>query len=208
MCASSNITPERDRTRASSAIATALVAVLLGLCGCAGGRRVETAHRVSTAARQPAIVLASPAVSGEAPIPARYTCSGSVWLPLHWGRVPAGTAELILYTGVYGPKKALSANRTLSFTVAESLLVGLRPTLHELPAGRVPNGARVLSRAGVPVCPGGAAKGEIVFLLYALPYGKRMGRELVSSPMPPRILGAISGAALAEGRLGADYGAT
>ncbi len=113
--------------------------------------------------------LQSPAIvaSGGSPgrLAATYTCDGeNSWPTLHWGGVPAGTAELVLY--------AMSVQPVEEHLFVDWAVAGLKPSLEEIKAGDLPRGAIVgtngFGKAGYSICPSGA--GEIyMFALYALP---------------------------------------
>jgi phosphatidylethanolamine-binding protein (PEBP) family uncharacterized protein len=85
------------------------------------------------------LVVWSPALGGgvlatSRPIPRRYTCAGAnVSLPLQWRSVPRGTRELGVF--VLHHKKG--------GYIVDWGVVGLKPTLHGLSAGRLPQGAIV-----------------------------------------------------------------
>jgi len=113
--------------------------------------------------------LQSPAVVASSGSPGRlastYTCDGhDQWPTLHWGGVPAGTTELILYLMNVQP---VNEDLFVDWAVA-----GLKPSSDEIKAGEMPKGAIVgtnsFGRTGYSICPSGA--GEIyMFALYALP---------------------------------------
>jgi len=136
--------------------------------------------------------LESPAIvaSGGSPgrLAATYTCDGKdSWPALHWGGVPAGTAELALFVMNVQP-------------VGEQLFVdwavaGLDPSLEEIKAGELPKGAIVgtnsFGKRGYSVCPPGT--GEIyMFALYALPQRLSPAKGFDARELRKEILG-VSG---------------
>lgn len=115
------------------------------------------------------MTLESPAIVASEGHPGRlspaYTCDGKgAWPELHWGGVPQGTAELVLFVMNLQPVEG-----KIFFDWA---LAGLEPDLEGIEAGRLPKGAIVgtngFGKRGYEICPGGA--GETYMLaVYALP---------------------------------------
>jgi phosphatidylethanolamine-binding protein (PEBP) family uncharacterized protein len=183
----------------SNAIVSAALITVLALSGCGGASSSTTNSK--------AIALVSPAMAGSRAIPIKYTCDGKdVSLPLRWSNVPPATEELALFLfdiEVAGP---LAGRRTIATQLtAQWAVVGLKPTLHELPAGRLPPGT-VLGRNGsgrqsYSVCP---AKGKVenyLFLIYALPSKAALQPGFTDATLFEQ----ASHAALAQGRLFASY---
>lgn len=96
---------------------------------------------------------------------ATYTCDDKdSWPALHWGGVPAGSAELALFVMNVQP---VNEELFVDWAVA-----GLQPSLDEIKAGELPKGAIVgtnsFGKRGYSICPQGG--GEIyMFAVYALP---------------------------------------
>jgi phosphatidylethanolamine-binding protein (PEBP) family uncharacterized protein len=94
-----------------------------------------------------------------------YTCDGKdSWPALHWGGVPAGTAELALYLMNVQPVEGK--------LFVDWAVTGLDPGSSSIEEGKLPKGAVVgtngFSKRGYSICPQG--RGEIyMFALYALP---------------------------------------
>lgn len=112
-------------------------------------------------------------VSGKA-IPARYRCNAQkIWLPVQWGALPPHTAELVLYIGRYGNARTVTAGKLAPALIAQSLVVGLKPTLHGLVTGNPPKGALIgyyeVKNKPASLCPPKGATQNFLFRLYALP---------------------------------------
>jgi len=113
--------------------------------------------------------LESPAIVASAGSPGRlaatYTCDGAgSWPAFHWGGVPPGTAELVLY--------AMNVQPVEEKLFVDWAVAGLSPSLTDIEAGKLPKGAIVGSngfgKQGYEICPSGG--GEIyMFAIYALP---------------------------------------
>jgi len=139
------------------------------------------------------MVLQSPAItaSAEGPgrLPATYTCDGAdSWPELHWGAVPPGTAELILY--------AMNLQPVEGRLFVDWALAGIDPALSEIGAGRLPAGTVVgtnsFGKQGYSICPP-AGSGEVyVFALYALPTALSPKQGFDPRELRERIL-AVSG---------------
>jgi phosphatidylethanolamine-binding protein (PEBP) family uncharacterized protein len=111
--------------------------------------------------------LGSPALgsSGEAPLPATYTCDGSnTSPPLEWQGVPTGTAELVLF--------AMNTQPVGGKLFFDWAVAGLSPNLSGLEAGKLPGGAvqgkNSAGKVGYSICPQSGGE-TYVFALYALP---------------------------------------
>jgi phosphatidylethanolamine-binding protein (PEBP) family uncharacterized protein len=134
------------------------------------------------------ITLQSPAIVAAAGAPGRlaatYTCDGKdSWPALHWGGVPPGTAELILY--------AMNVQPVEGQLFVDWALAGLDPGLEEIGAGELPRGAVVgknsFGKTGYSLCPTGA--GEIyMFALYALPQSLSLNRGFDAREVRKQIL--------------------
>jgi phosphatidylethanolamine-binding protein (PEBP) family uncharacterized protein len=134
------------------------------------------------------ITLQSPAIVAAAGAPGRlaatYTCDGKdSWPALHWGGVPAGTKELILY--------AMNVQPVEGQLFVDWALAGLDPSLEEIGAGELPKGAVVgkngFGKLGYSLCPTGS--GEIyMFALYALPRSLSLGRGFDAREVRKQIL--------------------
>jgi phosphatidylethanolamine-binding protein (PEBP) family uncharacterized protein len=115
------------------------------------------------------ILLESPSSQGTGggpqALPAEFTCNGKNTSPaLRWRGVPAGTAELALFTMNVQP-----VNEKLFFDWA---VAGLSPELAEIEAGKLPKGAVVgrnsFGKNGYGICPEGGGE-TYMFVLFALP---------------------------------------
>jgi hypothetical protein len=136
--------------------------------------------------------LESPAIvaSGGSPgrLAATYTCDGKdSWPALHWGGVPAGTAELALF--------AMNVQPVEEKLFVDWAVAGIDPSLASIEADRLPKGAVVgtnsFGNRGYSICPPGA--GEIyMFALYALPQSLSPQRGFDPRELRKEIL-AVSG---------------
>jgi phosphatidylethanolamine-binding protein (PEBP) family uncharacterized protein len=166
--------------------------VLLAVAGCGGGSATTASQPASPAASASAstasstssasdpsasstsssgtpslIHLSSAALHGSPevanPIPARYTCAGAnVSLPLTWGLLPHGAKEVGVFVMHHVQKGRLAADWAV---------LGLKPTVKELPTGQVPAGAVVgRNSAGqerYSVCPSKGKEVEYGVFVYA-----------------------------------------
>jgi phosphatidylethanolamine-binding protein (PEBP) family uncharacterized protein len=94
-----------------------------------------------------------------------YTCDGKgTWPALHWGGVPEGTAELVLFAMNLQP---LEGKIFFDWAVA-----GLDPGLQGIDSATLPKGAVLgtngFGKRGYEICPSGAGE-TYMFALYALP---------------------------------------
>jgi phosphatidylethanolamine-binding protein (PEBP) family uncharacterized protein len=115
------------------------------------------------------MLLESPSSQGSSggpqALPAEFTCDGKNTSPaLRWRGVPAGTAELALFTMNVQP-----VNEKLFFDWAVG---GLSPELAEIEAGKLPKGAvtgrNSFGKNGYGICPDGGSE-TYMFVLFALP---------------------------------------
>jgi phosphatidylethanolamine-binding protein (PEBP) family uncharacterized protein len=109
--------------------------------------------------------LTSSVLSAGAPksLPARYTCDGAdVSPPFEWTGVPAGTKELALFI----------ANSAPGGNANDWAVMGLKPTLRSLAAGKLTAGAIVgrnsQGKVGYSICPGKGTTTQFGVVLYAL----------------------------------------
>jgi phosphatidylethanolamine-binding protein (PEBP) family uncharacterized protein len=128
------------------------------------------------------ISLQSPAIpSGEAALPAPYTCDGSdIWPALQWSGVPAGTKELILY--------AMNAQPLGGRLFFDWAVAGLDPASHGIEAAKLPSGAVVgtnsFGKRGYSICPAKGSAETYIFALFALP--KALAPQKGFDPRPLR----------------------
>ncbi len=197
----------RDRPRdlrGGALLLCAALAIVPAGCGQSVDARVRSA-RTRAGAVQRELVFGSSSLTSKGEIPARYECKPGVWLPFRWGRLPAGTRELVLYAGALGPPKAVSAGRTYALIIARSLVVGLKPSWHELTPGKLPGRAHALAEASMPSCPSRDREREYVFRLYAMPRARQLDRGSPLPRSPSEWLSRESGRALAVGVFTARY---
>jgi phosphatidylethanolamine-binding protein (PEBP) family uncharacterized protein len=179
-----------------------LVICVLTLAVAAAGCGGSNSPAVNNA---PEIAFQSPVLTAGKVIPARYKCDlNKVWLPVRWGPLPANTKELVMYVARYNDVKS-TANGASVHLLSQALVVGLKPTLHELRAGKLPHGALVgeyeASSQRTPICPAGRPAQGFVFRLYALrsPLNISKGKQGAS------LLNKLNSEALAAGTFTASY---
>jgi phosphatidylethanolamine-binding protein (PEBP) family uncharacterized protein len=164
-----------------------LVTAVFVYVGCAQSQRTPPAPDV--------VYIRSPALSTGGVLPNRYRCGSGSWLPLSWGDLPRGTAQLALYIGSYGAARKIGGGWRWRPIATAALIVGIPPHPNALRVGGLPLGAVEISglpRGGVPgakpslpICPDGHSYHRFMFRLYAL------GRHA-------KVLPATSGAAAYE----------
>jgi phosphatidylethanolamine-binding protein (PEBP) family uncharacterized protein len=175
-----------------------MLALVLASCGSTSS---------PTAPEKPAIRFNSPALVGKGLIPARYKCNvRQNWLPLRWGALPASTRELVLYMVRFGAPKATTGGKVKAEIQAEGIIVGLKPGLHRLPAGKLPRGAvvgvRPISNRAATICPSTGTAQNLLFRLYALPRKLELGK----GSQPSTLVSRLSAQSLAAGTFIARYG--
>lgn len=162
--------------RPAAVACAAAVALTVGGCGSAGGTS-DSGLRSTEAPKAKSMAVRSPALEAGGVFPPHYGCARPVWLPLRWSKVPPDAAELVLYTGGFGPPKSLGEGTTFTPLVTESLVVGLKPTLDGLSEGALPSGASLLVEQGDAICPPRIPGGEFVFRLFALSAEQRLDAD-------------------------------
>jgi hypothetical protein len=182
-----------------------LLVLVATLGGCGNARHFAHVVQRPSVTTKREIAFRSPALTAGKVIPAGYTCTQKIWLPLWWGTLPADTVELVLYFGGFGSPKAVAPGETFSPIVAAAGIVGLKPTPHRLSVGALPAGAFRVSEARVPNCPPRAVGGEFVIRLYALSRQQRIRRSSLSSESPRELLLKVSHRALGVGEFRASY---
>jgi phosphatidylethanolamine-binding protein (PEBP) family uncharacterized protein len=151
------------KMRYLSALCISALALALASCGSSG----------SPVAAEKAIVFGSPAIAAGRVVPAHYKCdTRNVWLPLRWGTLPPNTRELALYIVRFGTPGQSTSGAVKAEIKAESIILGLRPTLRQLSPGKFPHGALVAVHAPggqvQSICPPKGATQNLLFRLYAL----------------------------------------
>jgi phosphatidylethanolamine-binding protein (PEBP) family uncharacterized protein len=132
-----------------------------------GGGHTQSSPAPASTAPAPAgtIEVTIPTLLAENSIPKRYTCDGAnTSLPVHWSKVPPGTAELVMFVASVRPTPTF-----FNWAVA-----GLSPTSHGVSAGTLPPGAIVgrnsFGQVGYSICPPqGTVEEHYVLRLEALP---------------------------------------
>jgi len=116
-----------------------------------------------------AVPTADIAVTVPGGLTAANTCNGKELSPtVKWRNVPPDTAELALFVMPLKPVPGSSSPLYFDWAVA-----GIDPSLGELKAGEVPQGAVVgrnsAGKNAWDLCPQGSAPENYIFALYALP---------------------------------------
>jgi phosphatidylethanolamine-binding protein (PEBP) family uncharacterized protein len=157
----------------------AMLASALALAGC--GSSTPTATRAAK------VFFNSAAIVNHT-IPVQYTCDGKdIVPPLEWGTIPEGTGELLLVA--VGLKPNPAGNYSVS---VEWALSGVKPSLHRLAAGELPQGSHVgvasNGKRGYSICPKAGSSEQYQFMLYAVPNNVSIAPDFSALP----ILAAIS----------------
>ena len=177
--------------------------LLLALAGCGG------ATDSPSASSKVALSFKSPVLVSGKTIPSRYKCDvANSWLPLRWGALPAGTGELAIYVARFSNLQSGPNGSKRARLLAQALIVGLKPTLHELPAGKLPHGALVGEyEAGtehIPFCPPHDASQSFLFELYALPGHLNINKGTQGGAL----LNKLNSESLGAGTFSASYAKT
>jgi len=164
-----------------------------------GGANTSSTSSPGTPAE---IHLSSSALTGNPeeahPIPARYTCAGAnVSLPLKWGLVPSGSAEVGVFVMHHAARGRLAADWAL---------LGLPAGAGELHTGQTPPGAIVgrnsTGSVGYSVCPPRGKELEYGVFVFAFKghSGLHSGFNAVAA-----FEKALAGAATGQGLIGFTF---
>jgi Raf kinase inhibitor-like YbhB/YbcL family protein len=142
------------------------------------------------------VAFSSPAFGKGSKIPVRYTCDGANESPpLKWSRLPAKTAQLLLFVLdlAGGPKGSIR------WSVGD-----ISPQVHSFAANSIPAGAVVglnsLGKADwAGVCPSKGKPHNYVFLLYALRKKLSLSSGFPTTAIQRELGGNIAGAGLVFG---------
>jgi phosphatidylethanolamine-binding protein (PEBP) family uncharacterized protein len=152
----------------------AVLLLAIGLAGCGGSGSGLSISNPTVATKHASIRLTSTAIrTGE--IPARYTCDGAnVAPPLKWGAVPSSSSEVVLFALAVTPGQSPSAASPVEWAMA-----GLKPELHGIKAGELPQGAYLVEagdgKKQYSICPPRGQTRHYAFVLYAMPPGIAAG---------------------------------
>ena len=177
--------------------AVSMCAVAIAFAGCGGSSAPTSKARIA---------FQSPVLTAGKAIPARYACNAKqIWLPVQWGALPSNTAELVLYIGRYSAPRSRPGAVARPRLIAQSIIVGLKPTLHELTSGRPPSGALIgyyeVGNKLEPLCPPKGTTQDFLFQLYALT-GKL---NISGGAQGGEFLKKLSSGAVAVGTFAASY---
>jgi phosphatidylethanolamine-binding protein (PEBP) family uncharacterized protein len=148
----------------------------LALTGCGSSNSVGTAASKVATPKPPkstTVSLSSPAIHGST-LPSLYTCDGkNISPPLSWGKVPSTVSELVVLALDVTP------GQTKKAPAVEWAVGGLKASLTELAAGKLPAGAftepDTNGKKGYSICPARGHARTYKFALYALPGRARTG---------------------------------
>lgn len=133
------------------------------------------------------LTITSAAFPHGANIPARYTCTaGNVSPPLQWGKLPAGTEQLVLF--------AISLNGEPSQGPIRWAVSDINPSSGGFAAGQLPAGA-VVGRSSeghdgwVGPCPAKGRTQSMVILVYALRHKVKLATGFEPSTAQHRVVG-------------------
>lgn len=184
--------------RRISTMSALVLAIALAGCGSA-----------STPTAKPKIAFASPALTTRGVIPASYKCNGNdIWLPLKWGALPANTKELVIYIARFDQPKGVPGGGAQASLISQQLIVGLKPSLHQLAVGKLPHGALMgyyeVGNATISICPTKGSTQGVIFGLYALPRQQNITKGAQSG----NLLNKLRSEAVALGTFTAGYART
>jgi phosphatidylethanolamine-binding protein (PEBP) family uncharacterized protein len=179
-----------------------LVAAAVAGCGSA------TTSNSTATENKPTIAFHSPALNARGFIPSSIRCSeGKIWLPLRWGTLPVDTKELAIYVARFGKPEGVPGGTARAALLAQQLILGLKPTLHGLAVGKLPQGALIGRyetgpNKGASICPPqGSTQEGVLFRLYVLPHRQEIGK----GPQGNELLSKLSSEAVAVGAFTAGY---
>jgi phosphatidylethanolamine-binding protein (PEBP) family uncharacterized protein len=171
----------------------------IALAGC--GEGVATTPRAKPAT----IAFTSPSLSGRAAgpggsIPARYTCDGTDTIPsFKWGAVPPNTAAVALFLLKVERTKRAAGGGVSAEVKIEWAVAGLSPGVHEIPAGKLPQGVAASSRYSI--CPTRGSAATYIFQLVAMSQRPELGPRFDAT----RLFQAAESSSLGGGTLTSSY---
>jgi len=131
----------------------------------------------------------------------RYTCDGSNTTPsFRWGSVPSSTAELALFLFKVDSSTPAAGGRSRVQASVEWAVAGLPPSIHAIPAGKLPHGAIA---AGKPysICPTKGSAGTYIFQLNAMSQRLRVAPHFD----PTRLFQEAEGSTVGSGTFSSIY---
>jgi hypothetical protein len=188
--------------RRKAPVAALVVVWAVALYGCGSSHQSRVAQL--TFDSRPAIKLWSPGLLRQKLIPSRYKCGQNVWLPLRWGPLPGGAAELVLLVTSFGNKRHVPQGGTDSELVAVYSIIGLRPVPKVLTVGNIPRQSTVISIRSMPACPTDASHPEYTFRIFALGARHRINNRTLESTTPTAFVHELERDAVAIGRFSAE----
>jgi hypothetical protein len=144
--------------------ATIALAVLCVVSGC--GTATETGDQAQRGGL-PEVRVESPAVVEGGVSQAEFHCeTDEAWLPLRWGPVPSGTAEIVVVTTRY--TQSVVGHSAASTLNGVSLLDGVPPTAGEFSVSSS-NAESIRYHQVGSVCPAENAKAKFFIQIFAMP---------------------------------------
>lgn len=172
------VAPHRWLVR-PSAMASGLLVGATVLFGCGGSTKstsgttrvntqeIRPAGRPQPREKVPDVTMQLSGPTNLEPLSSRYTCDGrGVSLPLRWSAGPSGTVEIDVFVLSSNPPDAVWA------------IAGLRPSVRELSAGKLPAsaivGRNLVGRVGYWLCPRRGVNERYIVRVLALPHRARV----------------------------------
>jgi phosphatidylethanolamine-binding protein (PEBP) family uncharacterized protein len=177
-----------------------VVLLAIAVTGCGSSTTGTTTENKAT------IAFESPVVNTKGFIPAGFKCNAAkVWIPMRWGALPADTKELVIYVARFGVPQRTVGGTARASLLAQELIIGLKPTLHGLPVGKLPHGALIgiyeIGNKRASVCPAKGSAQGILFGLYALNHRQEISKGAQSGSL----LNKLRSEAVAVGSFTAGY---
>jgi hypothetical protein len=165
------------RTLVTAAVALTVPAQAAGMFGCGLG----DSGSEPPGTRKVPIAVSGIGLGRAGQIPASLRCRRSAtWLPIKWDKVPAKTAELVLYVRRVTNRKT-SRGYWLSSLVGASLMFGIDPATHRLTPRSESKQASIRYFRPANLCPQRRRGQEFVVTLYALPASLRVSKSALST---------------------------
>lgn len=184
----------------SSAGVSILVLLLSGSgAGCGGTPRTGNSNGRMA---KPTIRVESPVLKPGNRISSADSCRpGRIWVPLEWGPMPPGVAEIAVSIS-FNEIVRKSGGAVESTLASEMVVGGLAPSVRRLDVGHLPTGAFITDHTAGGYCPPPGQESGVVFAVYGLPGGHRLHKfEAIGLPT----IEGLTRSAIAWGSLPAVY---